>query len=203
MAAGEARAISPADLERGVLAVATHFETDTVYVIGSQALLVTSDDVARDLRFSEEIDLYAGNHRAWEAKHVGIEASEEIHGLFGEGSQFHATFGFFLDGVDETTARLPPDWMDRAKRKLFTDGTGKQVTAIAPSAADLVAAKLVRGDEKDLEFAAGCIGSGLAKNADIKSALKKSLSGDHLIAALRLVDRASRLKNAPRKGRRR
>lgn len=202
MAAGEARAISPADLKRGVLAVATHFETDTVYVIGSQALLVTSDDIARDLRFSEEIDLFAGNRRAWEAKHAGLEASEEIHGLFGEGSTFHSTFGFFLDGVDETTARLPPDWTDRAVRKLFTASDGKQVTAIAPCAADIVAAKLVRGDEKDLEFAAGCLGAGMAKNADIKSALEKSLSGDHLITALRLVDRASRLKNAPRKGRR-
>jgi hypothetical protein len=170
-------------------------------VIGSQALLVTSDDIARGLRFSREIDVYAGNRRAWEAEHAGLEASEEIFARFGEGSQFHSTFGFFLDGVDETTARLPPDWTDRAVRKLFTASDGKQVTAIAPCAADIVAAKLVRGDEKDLEFAAGRISAGLAKNADIKCALEKSLSGDHLIA-LRLVDRASRLKNGPRKSRR-
>jgi hypothetical protein len=200
MAAGEARAINPEDLEHGVLAVAAHFGTDIVYVIGSQALLVTRDDIARELRFSEEIDIYAGNRLTWEAEHAGLEASEEIFGLFGEGSEFHAAFGFFLDGVDETTARLPPDWTDRAVSKSFRNGEGKQVTAIAPCAADLVAAKLVRGDEKDLAFAAGCIRAGLARNADIKSALEKSLSGDHLRTALRLVDRASRSRNASDRG---
>jgi hypothetical protein len=38
------------------------------------------------------------------------EASEDIAALFGEGSAFHRKHGFYIDGVDENTARLPRDW---------------------------------------------------------------------------------------------
>jgi hypothetical protein len=54
MAAGKGRSISQADLDRAVRSVAEHFGTSTVYVIGSQALLVGREDIARDLRFSQD-----------------------------------------------------------------------------------------------------------------------------------------------------
>jgi hypothetical protein len=197
MEAGKDRTISQGDLDRAIRSVATHFGTSTVYVIGSQALLVGRSDVARDLRFSREIDLYPANRHQWEAEHGGLEASEAINGLFGEGSQFHQTHGFFIDGVDETTAKLPPDWKDRAVNRKIHGPDGEPIIAIAPDPADIVAAKLVRGLDKDLEFAARCIGAGLASNAAVKAALHKTIEGEQLELCLKRADRASKAKNSP------
>jgi hypothetical protein len=68
--------------------------------------------------------------------------------LFGYLSNFDETFGFYIDGCDETTARLPPDWQKRAVYKTIT-AYGKKVELIAPSIEDMTLSKLVRLVEKD------------------------------------------------------
>jgi Nucleotidyltransferase of unknown function (DUF6036) len=79
------------------------------------------------------------------------EASEEINALFGEGSNFHREHGFYIDGVDDNTARLPPDWTDRTiDREVEVDG--RQVVAVAPCPEDVIVSKLARLSEKDKEF---------------------------------------------------
>jgi hypothetical protein len=192
----QGRSIDPPDLRRAVCSVAEHFDTDVVHVIGSQALLVFRDDVPRDLRFSKEIDLYPANRREWEAREDGREASEEIFALFGDGSEFHQAHGFFIDGVDETTARLPPDWADRATTRRFECSDGRIVTAVAPAPDDLVAAKLFRGEEKDVVFAANCLRTGLAKPAKIQKSLEAMLVGEDLERCLRKLEHAKRLKHS-------
>jgi hypothetical protein len=190
MAASKGRALGQEDLDRAIRSVALHFNTDIVFVIGSQALLVGRADVARELRYSNEFDMYPA--LASGSLPAGVEASETIHALFGEGPQFHETHGFFIDGVDETTARLPADWRDRAIERQIKALDGKPITAIAPAPAEVVAAKLVRGDQKDIEFASLCIRYGLVKSAEIKRALSKTLNGPELAISLRRVDAASR-----------
>jgi hypothetical protein len=101
------------DLERAVRALAAHFETDTVVIVGSQSVLLDWPDAPILMRTSGEIDAYPGNNRDWEAKNQGEIASEEINALFGYGSNFHITHGFYIDGVDENSARLPADWQSR------------------------------------------------------------------------------------------
>jgi hypothetical protein len=101
------------DLERAVRALAVHFETDTVVIVGSQSVLLDWPDAPILMRTSGEIDAYPGNNRDWEAKNPGEIASEEINALFGYGSNFHTTHGFYIDGVDENSARLPADWRSR------------------------------------------------------------------------------------------
>lgn len=186
MATGKGRALSQHDLDRAIRSVATHFETDTVFVVGSQALLVGQADLARELRYSNEFDMYPGGIAAAE------DASETIHAFFGEGSQFHQTHGFFIDGVDETTARLPADWRERAVERRIVDLEGRTITAIAPAPAEIVAAKLVRGDPKDVAFAARCVHLGLIRKGEIVSALRQVLEGQELDVALRRVEAASR-----------
>lgn len=139
------------DLERAVRAIATHFHTDTVVIIGSQSVLLEWPDAPILMRTSGEIDAYPMNWLDWEAAHPGEEASEEIHALFGWGSMFHAAHGFYIDGVDANTATLPPGWQDRVIRRTVQveDAT---VTAIAPSPEDLVVSKLARLDEKDAAY---------------------------------------------------
>jgi hypothetical protein len=143
------------DLTRAVRAVARHFKTDTVYLIGSQAILVSWPDAPPEARMSVEFDAYPANAAAWQIRNDGQEASEEINALFGFGSPFHEVFGFYIDGVDENTAILPKDWKARAVHIRIPDD-GREVTAIAPCLNDLIVAKLARLDEKDRRFVAAC-----------------------------------------------
>jgi hypothetical protein len=147
-----------ADLERTVRAIAAEFRTDTVFVIGSQAILAGWPDAPSALRGSPEIDAFPQNARIWEvsekAKHpdAAPEASEHINALFGEGSQFHRTHGFFIDGVDDTTAKLPADWRHRAIVRDVAMLDGRVVRAVAPSPEDIVVSKLARLDDKDRDY---------------------------------------------------
>ncbi len=145
------------DLERTVRAIATEFKSDTVFIIGSQAILAGWPEAPPTMTASPEIDAFPANAKLWEtqekAKHPGEnpEASEHINALFGEGSQFHRTHGFYIDGVDEATATLPADWQTRAIRRPVAVGD-RLVTAIAPCPEDIIVSKLARLDEKDKKF---------------------------------------------------
>jgi hypothetical protein len=142
------------DLERAVRAIATEFRTNTIFIIGSQSILLAWPDAPTVLRTSPEIDAFPENARLWEMqekdKHPNEfpEASEHIDALFGSGSLFHQTHGF---GLDENTATLPAGWRTRAVvRRIEVDK--RIVTAIAPSPEDLIVSKLARLDEKDRLF---------------------------------------------------
>lgn len=139
------------DLERVVRAIADAFETDTVIIIGSQAILMSWPDAPEDMRGTPEIDAYPGNAKIWEAAEAARgddgpppEASEHINALFGWGSPFHTSHGFYIDGVDEMTAKLPRNWQSRAAVRSFK--------TIAPSPDDLIVSKLARLDDKDKDF---------------------------------------------------
>jgi len=167
MAAGSLRRTIE-DVERTVRAIATEFDTDTVVIIGSQAILLGWPDPPPVLRHSPEIDAFPGCTTIWEAREKARypdetpDASEHINALFGDGSQFHETHGFYIDGVDQNTAVLPEDWRTRAiVRRIEVDKleTGKvvkrMVTAMAPSPEDVIVAKLARLEEKDRSFRGG------------------------------------------------
>lgn len=146
-----------ADLDRAVRAIGYHFGTDTVFVIGSQAVLLDHPDAPAVMRTSGEIGAYPGNAADWEAARPDSLASEEINALFGEGSRFHETHGFYIDGVDEHTAKFPPDWRDRAIIRTIRDGARK-IRVIAPGLYDLIVSKLHRLDPKDKDFIRACRG---------------------------------------------
>lgn len=145
------------DLVETVKAIARLFETDKVFIIGSQSILLSWPDAPIILRTSGEIDAYPENARIWEITHKDLdpdfppEASEEINAFFGEGSDFHRNHGFYIDGVDENTARLPADWNTRAIYKPV-DVDGRPVLAVAPCPEDIIVSKLARLSDKDKEF---------------------------------------------------
>lgn len=146
------------DLLRVVRALAYEFKTDTVFIVGSQAILASMPDAPEAARESPEIDAFPQNAKIWEVEEAqrtrdGVRpiASEHIDGLFGSESQFHRTHGFYIDGVDETTAKLPNGWQGRAV-KVRTEVEGRTVTGVAPSAEDLVVSKVARLDDRDKRF---------------------------------------------------
>lgn len=151
MAVGETNARTTQDYVRAARSIARHFGTDTVYIIGSQAVLANWPDAPVAMRLSPEVDAYPGNATSWEKERPGEEASEEINALFGQGSEFERTFGFYIDGVDDKTAALPADWLARAKT-MEIDADGQIIRAISPSLEDTVVAKLARLDERDRLF---------------------------------------------------
>jgi hypothetical protein len=145
------------DLVETVRAIARLFKADKVFIIGSQSILLSWPDAPVILRTSGEIDAYPENAKIWEITQKELdpeyppEASEEINAFFGEGSDFHRQHGFYIDGVDENTARLPPDWTKRAiYREVTVDD--RTVLAVAPCPEDVIVSKLARLSEKDKEF---------------------------------------------------
>lgn len=173
MARRETRIRTLDDLRRAARSLSRHFNTDTIYVIGSQAVLVGWPDAPVRTRMSPEIDAYPKNASAWSVAHGGIEASEEINALFGFGSNFHVTFGFYIDGVDEHTATLPPDWRSRAVR-MAVDDEGRTIAIVAPALEDLVVSKLARLDDKDKEFIVACHAAASLDREKIKKMLQSS-----------------------------
>ena len=155
MASGPVRTLE--DLERAVRAIATEFKTERVFIIGSQSILLAWPDAPTVMRSSPEIDAYPENAKVWqieeEKRYPGQhpEASEHIDVLFGMGSQFHKTHGFYIDGVDENTARLPVGWQGRALVRRVSVGD-RMVRVVAPCPEDLIVSKLARMDEKDKAF---------------------------------------------------
>jgi hypothetical protein len=145
------------DLVETVRAIARLFKTDKVFIIGSQSILLSWPDAPIVLRTSGEIDAYPENAKIWEITQKALdpdcppEASEEINAFFGEGSDFHREHGFYIDGVDENTARLPPDWNKRSIHRTV-EVDGRQVLAVAPCPEDVIVSKLARLSEKDREF---------------------------------------------------
>jgi hypothetical protein len=181
--------INPEDIDRAARSIARNFEADQVIIVGSQALLVSKPDLDRSLRQSEEIDAYPANYHEWESANPGEEASEAINALFGEGSAFHQTYKFFIDGVDDSTAHLTADWMTRAVRRSI-DVDGRSVEVIAPEPNDILAAKLVRGDPKDIQFARRCLQIRLVQYHLVKQRLGEVLQPDMLDTGIQRLRQA-------------
>ncbi len=129
------------ELEHLIRAAADIANDDEIVVIGSQAILGQFPDAPAPLRVSVEADVFPKHHP---------ERAELIDGSIGEGSPFHAAYGYYAQGVDETTAVLPDGWRDRlvAVRNENTRGA----TGWCLEVHDLTVAKAVAGREKDIAF---------------------------------------------------
>ncbi|MGQ0655188.1 MAG: DUF6036 family nucleotidyltransferase [Betaproteobacteria bacterium] len=130
-----------ADLEHLIRAAATIANESELIIIGSQSILGQYPDAPPDLRMSMEADLYPKNRP---------ELAELIDGCIGEGSPFHATFGYYAQGVGPGTATLPRGW---ERRLIRVDTASTQPgTGLCLEAHDLALSKYTAGREKDLEF---------------------------------------------------
>ena len=138
-----------------VLRAASNIVDDpNILVIGSQSLLASfdEDNLPVEATASMEVDLaYFDDPDDTKA--------DTVDGAIGELSPFHATFGFYAQGVSVRTAVLPDGWRDRIIY-WSTSMTGTaQAAFLEPH--DCVVSKLVAFREKDLSFAAALISAGL------------------------------------------
>jgi hypothetical protein len=144
-----------AELEHTIRAATEIVGQDSIIVIGSQSILgsYSEDDLPAQATQSIEVDMAPLNDddRA--------TLATMLDGAVGEWSQFHAAYGYYVQGVGRETAVLPAGWEDRLVPLSGPNTDGRTGLCLDPH--DLCLAKLVAHREKDLVFVASLIEAGL------------------------------------------
>lgn len=109
-------------------------------IIGSQSLHGKYPDLADEIVRSAGVDLIA----------TKTPARSEWLNAIGVHSQFHESFGYYADPVDQTTAILPRGWKGRLVKLPPGDTEGVRGLCLDPH--DLAIAKYVAHREKDIIF---------------------------------------------------
>lgn len=151
------------EFEHAVRAAAAVLGVDELLVIGSQALHGSVDgDLPEEALRSVEVDVAA-------LEDPEGRKADLIDGAIGEASMFHATFGYYAQGVETVTAVLPEGWQNRLVR-FHTAGT-RGVTAWCLELHDLWISKMIAGRPKDLEFGRALLERGIVEPAELMKRL--------------------------------
>lgn len=155
-------------------AAATAVGDPEILVVGSQAILGSfhEDELPEEAWLSAEADLafFDGD----QSKPDAVDA------FIGELSMFHQTYGYYGQGVDLGTAKLPDGWRERLVP--FEHPTSPPASAVCLEAHDLVIAKLVAYREKDQMFAWAVLQAGLV---DIDTLLERVVMLSVVVPAVR------------------
>jgi len=167
------------EFEHAIRAAGSILGTDELMIIGSQAIHATiSEELPEAAQRSIEVDVVALDDP--EGRKADL-----IDGSIGEASMFHATFGYYAQGVSESTAVLPERWRDRLIR--FETPATNSVVAWCLEVHDLWVSKAIANREKDIEFCRALLSSGVVDKPTLRSRLEAVSS---LAPALRqLVER--------------
>jgi hypothetical protein len=149
-----------AELEHVIRAASDLTADDDIIVVGSQSILGQFPDAPPELRVSVEADVFPRHYP---------ERADVIDGSIGEGSPFHATFGYYAQGVDASTSVLPVGWEERLipVRNANTRGS----TGWCLEVHDLLVAKAVAGREKDRAFVRDVVRHGLVDESTVRARL--------------------------------
>lgn len=131
-------------------------------IIGSQSLHGTCPDLPDAIVRSVEVDLIAPDN---------VDRTEWLN-VIGQDSQFHETFGFYADPVDDATATLPQGWKGRLVRLQPGDTEGVGGLCLDPH--DLAIAKYVARREKDLAFTKELARRGIVTKETLLELLEKT-----------------------------
>jgi hypothetical protein len=151
------------EFEHAIRAAGSILGTSQLMVIGSQALHASvADDLPDVAQRSVEVDIVAFDD-------VDEQKADLIDGSIGEASMFHATFGYFAQGVSESTAVLPDGWQQRLVRFETPETSG--VTAWCLEVHDLWISKAVANRDKDREFCRELVNKGLVDRDVLRARL--------------------------------
>lgn len=157
------------ELEHVIRAAATIADDDEIVVVGSQSILGQFPSPPAELCVSNEADVYPKNHP---------ERADLIDGSIGELSPFHDTFGYYAQGVGETTAVIPDGWKARLIR-LQSPGT-RGAVGLCLEIHDLIVSKYVAARAKDRRFARDAIRHGLVDQATLLDRLANTPIDDSI-----------------------
>ena len=130
-----------AHLEHIIRAAAKVADERDIVIVGSQAILGQFPDAPESMLVSQDADVFPRDHP---------DRADEIDGALGDGSQFHATFGYYAHGVGPETAKAPAGWEARLV-PVCNQNTGG-ATGWCLEAHDLILAKGVAGRDRDWDF---------------------------------------------------
>jgi hypothetical protein len=151
------------EFEHAIRAAGSILGTNRLMVIGSQALHATvAEDLPKAAQRSVEVDIVA-------FEDADEQKADLIDGSIGEASMFHATYGYYAQGVSESTAVLPNGWRDRLVR--FETPATNGVTAWCLEAHDLWISKAVANRDKDREFCQALLSTGLVDRDVLRARL--------------------------------
>lgn len=145
-----------------------------IVVIGSQAVLGQFPDAPQDLLASMEADVFPRNHP---------QRADRIEGAIGEGSAFHERFGYYAQGVGESTATLPRGWRTRLV-SVKNPNTGG-VAGLCLEVHDLAISKYVAGRPTDLAFTQALARHGLTRAATLLERAAATKLGPALLKLVR------------------
>jgi hypothetical protein len=134
------------ELEHVIRACGEIADDDEFIIIGSQAILGQFPNAPLNLLMSMETDIYPKNMP---------DQADKIDGNIGEGSRFHATHGYYAQGVGPGTAVLPQGWQDRLLPVKNENTNGN--TGLCLEVHDLAISKLVASRSKDTEFVSALV----------------------------------------------
>lgn len=150
-------------LEHAIRAACSIIRRDQIIIIGSQSILGSfhEDELPEQATMSREIDILPIDDNP----QTVLDLSDELSAIAGEWSDFDETHGFFLDGVDDTTAKLPGGWRERlivvSNENTRRVVTGEQFTGLCLDKEDLCVAKLMAYREKDQAFVGALLQHGI------------------------------------------
>lgn len=151
------------ELEHLIRAAGSIADDAEIVVIGSQSILGQFPNAPLVLLVSAEADLFP-MHRP--------ELADLIDGSIGEGSPFHALYGYYAQGVGEWTAVLPHGWRDRLVR--IENANTRGVAGLCLEVHDLAISKHVAGREKDLQFTRELARRGMTEGRTLIQRLKET-----------------------------
>ncbi len=152
------------EFEHAVRSAAAVLGVGELLVIGSQALHGSVEgDLPEEALRSVEVDVAA-------VEDPGGRKADLIDGSIGEASMFHATFGYYAQGVEATTAVLPEGWRDRLVRFETAGTNGVVAWCLEPH--DLWISKMIAGRPKDLEFGRALLVRGMVGRDELEERLE-------------------------------
>jgi hypothetical protein len=176
--------LRPEDFEHVVAAAAEATGQDDFVVIGSQAIHGAAERPPASLLASLEVDIYPRD---------APEDADVIDGALGDGSPFHAAFGYYAHGVGPETAKAPRGWQGRLVRRAIPRRFSSTRTPVAwcLEAHDLVLSKCARGEQRDWDYARDALEAALVEARTLLSRMQalpvEPAVRDHVETVLRAI----------------
>ena len=175
------------ELEHIIRAVGEIAKVEKVIILGSQSILgqfpkfpelVSPEDYS-------ELSLTNQSHevllRSIEVDIIISESEEKteiVDAAIGELSSFHDTFGYYVQGVDYSTSKLPKGWKDRLV-EICNENTN-EISGLCLEIHDLIISKLYAGRQKDIDFFHAAVKLGLLSIETLKERLNVTPMSDEL-----------------------
>ena len=169
------------ELEHIIRAAGEIAGVKTLIIMGSQSVLGQFPDLAESFPESD----YSGISFINRKRHIlcrsaeadimvpgSEEKAETVEAVIGELSSFHDTFGYYAQGVDHTTSRLPEGWETRLTEICNKNTNG--ISGLCLEIHDLIISKLYAGREKDAEFFQAAVSLCLISEKILSERLEKT-----------------------------